>query len=108
VAADSLCYFGPLDAIFAGLFAALRPGGVCAFSLEELSDRVERGSPDPAMAPGADWGPAPLGRCAHCVESVRGLAAAAGFELRALRREILRRDGGLAVGGLIVVLARLR
>jgi predicted TPR repeat methyltransferase len=104
VAADSLCYFGALDSVFAGLFAALRPGGVCAFSLEELSDPVEDDAP--AAAAGADWNAGSLGRRLHRADRVKDLATAVGFELRALRREILRRDGGLEVGGLIVVLAR--
>ena len=37
VSADTLVYFGPLDAVAAAAASALRPGGVLVFTVEELS-----------------------------------------------------------------------
>ena len=40
-AADTLVYFGRLDEVFANAFAALRPGGCFAFTVERLADAVD-------------------------------------------------------------------
>jgi predicted TPR repeat methyltransferase len=97
VAADSLCYFGQLDGVLAGAHAALRPGGLFVFSVEELVD---------ARAPQIPWRLGPLGRYQHDAGALEAVAVAAGFTRLALRREILRHDRGTEIDGLILVLAR--
>jgi predicted TPR repeat methyltransferase len=61
IAADILIYFGDLTAILAATAAALRPGGLFAFSTESR--------------PGSGYRIQPSGRFAHAAEYVRNLAA---------------------------------
>jgi predicted TPR repeat methyltransferase/thioredoxin-like negative regulator of GroEL len=113
VAADSLCYFGTLDATLADAFEALRPGGVMIFSLDEWHGRSSDADETAAAETGAGnnavmWRKAALGRYAHDIQSVADLAARIGFELRGLHRETFRQERGVRVDGAIFVLARMR
>ena len=40
VSADTLCYFGPLDAVISAAADALKPGGLLAFTVEQAGDDV--------------------------------------------------------------------
>jgi predicted TPR repeat methyltransferase len=105
LAGDVLCYFGALDGILKDAYACLRPGvpgaaGLFLLSVEEL----------PAAEAGETargWRLGPLGRYAHSAEYVARTAEAAGFAVRTLRHDMLRREQDLPVPGLIVVLERL-
>jgi predicted TPR repeat methyltransferase len=90
--ADTLCYFGALEPVLAAAAGALRPGGRVVFTLENA---------------GQDAGPgfrlAPHGRYSHTKAYVRRCLAAAGLELRALEDDVLRKEGGKPVAGLMVL-----
>ena len=59
VSADTLVYFGPLDAVTAAAANALRPGGVLVFTVEELSGTAGK----------AGYSLSPNGRYRHSAES---------------------------------------
>jgi predicted TPR repeat methyltransferase len=127
ISADALCYFGELGAVMRGAFAALRPGGLFVFSVEELPDPAvpANDTADPAQAAGngrgamepvlaglargsgvaEPWRLGPLGRYAHRADAIAAIAEAAGFVIRARRREVMRHDRGMPVDGIIFVLA---
>lgn len=88
VAADVLCYFGMLDEVMATAGAALRPGGVIAFTVESLPDD------------GDDWSLALNGRYAHSPRYIT--AVMAGFEQVAVHPCVLRMEAGAQVSGLLV------
>lgn len=92
LSADTLCYFGPLEAVTGGARRALRTGGLLAFSVEEA---------------GADAGPGhvlnPNGRYAHSSGYVQRCLAGAGFGVLHIGPAVLRTEGGKPVNGLIVV-----
>jgi predicted TPR repeat methyltransferase len=92
VCADTLVYFGSLDEVLGAAGAALEPGGCLILSLEDA---------------GGDGEPAghllrPHGRYAHERSYVGGVLAAAGFERVEIASEILRREAGKPVAGLLV------
>lgn len=89
VAADVLCYFGVLDEVVTAAAAALRPGGVIAFTVESLPDAS------------GDWSLALTGRYAHSLRYVA--AAMSGFDHVEIDRCELRMEAGLPVPGLLVV-----
>jgi SAM-dependent methyltransferase len=80
VAADVLCYFGDLSAVFAQIRAVLMPGGCFACSLEASS---EPGS-------GAPFVLRPHGRYQHDRGYVEVMLTAAGFVAVRLTQAILR------------------
>lgn len=88
VAADVLCYFGVLDEVVTAAAAALRPGGVIAFTVESLADASD------------DWSLALTGRYAHSPRYVA--TAMAGFDDVAIDACELRMEAGLPVPGLLV------
>jgi predicted TPR repeat methyltransferase len=136
ISADALCYFGELEAVIRGAFAALQPGGLFVFSVEELpaprsvppshganengttghgghengaNDGANDGASRDATRDAATdkaWRLGPLGRYAHRADTLRALAVSAGFDILALRREVVRHDCGTMVHGLLVLLAR--
>jgi predicted TPR repeat methyltransferase len=123
ISADALCYFGELEAVIRGAFAVLQPGGMFVFSVEELAapgsvppaaglsenGAIESGANDGASRDATRnkaWRLGPLGRYAHRADALRALAASAGFDILALRREVVRHDCGTMVHGLLVLLAR--
>ncbi|MFC4729752.1 tetratricopeptide repeat protein [Coralloluteibacterium thermophilus] len=94
VSADTLVYFGELDAVAAAAFGALRPGGWLAFTVEALpadADRVELGV---------------SGRYRHGRAHVRRALASAGFEVVRLDAAELRKEAGEAVSGWVVLARR--
>lgn len=94
VAADVLCYLGDMRAPLEAIRAALAPGGIAAFSLEEGA------ADDPAYALGAAM------RYRHQAEAVQQLAEALAFETLALRRAVPRQEKGQDVAGLLFALRR--
>ena len=88
VSADTLCYFGALEEVFAAAAQALRPGGVLVFTLERLQQGVR-------FALNAH------GRYAHEEKYVHAALADAGFEVTP-GRGMLRMEGGVAVEGLVI------
>ena len=93
VAADVLVYFGDLDALFAQVRAALRPGGWFCFSTESLE----------AGALG-DFVLLPSNRYAHTLPYLQRLAAHHGFALVEAERAAVRSENGMDVIGNLLVL----
>jgi predicted TPR repeat methyltransferase len=91
VTADTLVYFGGLEAVAHAAAGALRPGGLMIFTVEESVDPART---DPYMIQ-------PHGRFCHRVEYVEGVLRDAGLEPHIDRGE-LRKESGLPVPGLIV------
>ncbi|MCS0627987.1 tetratricopeptide repeat protein [Telluria mixta] len=90
VAADVLVYLGDLSPLFARVRRALRAGGLFAFSCEALDD-------------GRDHAILPSNRFAHALDYVTRTARAAGFDVVATERAVLRQDHGRDVGGHLVL-----
>ena len=88
VSADTLVYFGPLDAVAVAVEQALRPGGRLVFTVEELD--------------GAGYSLAASGRYRHAREYVSAVLADAGLRPEIVRAE-LRLEGGEPVAGLVVL-----
>src|SRR5678815_3810930 len=81
VSADTLCYFGPLETVFAAARQCLRPGGWLVFTVEAL--------PDDARQPHRLQS---NGRYAHHQAYLREALAAAGFVGAVLEHERLRME----------------
>jgi predicted TPR repeat methyltransferase len=96
VLADTLCYFGPLEAFAQVAASALRPDGVLIFTVEALPAEVSQ-----------DFRMDTSSRYQHAGRYVDRVLAAAGFELLARSAETLRMESVDPVAG-FVVSARLR
>lgn len=93
VSADTLCYFGRLDAFAEAAFASLRPGGRLVFTVESHDGDV----------------PFQLlhhGRYSHGRAYVSGTLSAAGFGAVQLQPETLRHEAGEPVRGWLVTAVR--
>jgi predicted TPR repeat methyltransferase len=90
VTADTLVYFGELDAVIAAAAAALRPGGVFAFTLEEMMGETH----------GA-YRLEPHGRYSHAAAAVEAQLVGQGMQCSIARAE-LRKEAGMPVAGLVV------
>jgi predicted TPR repeat methyltransferase len=90
LSADTLCYFGDLEAFAAAARSALRPGGALVFTVERLA---------PEDAP---YRLLPSGRYAHSEAYLRSCLAGAGLEVAALAEDVLRSEAGRPVQGLVV------
>jgi len=91
VSADTLVYFGPLEAVTAAAAGALRAGGQFVFTVEELTDT--------GIACG--YTISPHGRYSHSRGYVTSTLAAAGFVPEIANAE-LRLEAGTPVAGLVV------
>lgn len=91
-AADVFMYVGTLDAVFAQVAQALKPGGLFVFSVEasDGDDLILRESR----------------RYAHAQGYVETELAKAGLSLGSIAREVIRQDRGEAIEGLVVVASR--
>jgi len=92
VSADTLCYFGALEAFAAAARAALRGAGLLVFTVEALS-------------PGEGAPPFRLhehGRYSHRLGYVEATLLGAGFELLGVESVVLRMEAGLPVDGLMI------
>jgi predicted TPR repeat methyltransferase len=94
LAADVFIYVGALEPVFEALDAALAPGGVFCFSVEEAAENV------------ADFELRASLRYAHAQAYLRRLAAAHGYAVAALQRAPVRSDQRGEIAGLYLALAR--
>jgi predicted TPR repeat methyltransferase len=93
LATDVFIYIGELTSIFRGVARVLGPDGLFGFSIETL----EAGSFQLRSG----------GRYAHSLAYLRSLGVEAGFRERVAQPLELRREGGLPVQGVLVLLERL-
>lgn len=94
LSADTLVYFGQLDAVAVAAAAALKYGGRFIFTVEELTrDGVEA------------WSLAPHGRFNHSARYVEQTLSSADLVSTIVRAE-LRMESGLPVPGLVVTAAK--
>ncbi len=94
--ADTLCYFGPLETAVASAHAALRTGAWLVFSVEH--DDVQT-SPHRLQH---------HGRYAHRRDYVESVLANAGYGQVQVREDVLRKELGEPVNGLVVAARRMR
>lgn len=92
VSADTLVYFGPLEAALRAACDALRPGGILGFTVEVL----------PEESPSADYRINPHGRYSHSRAYLSRALTAAAFTVMAMEPANLRKEGGNPVAGLVV------
>ena len=90
--ADTLVYFGELGDVLTAAAGALRENGVLVFSLEDGGDG----------ASGTGFQLQPHGRYCHAEAYVRAALAHVGLGVSALTRDVVRKEGGTPVAGLIV------
>jgi predicted TPR repeat methyltransferase len=95
VSADTLVYFGDLGEVAAAAHAALRPGGMFVFTLEELV--ADDGARDTRLEP--------HGRYVHSRRYAERLLREAGFGVEVVHAE-LRMESGVPVKGLVIRAAR--
>ena len=96
VSADTLCYFGSIEAALSGAARALRPGGLLVFTVEKAGELVR------------EYELHPSGRYSHAEHYVLEGLARAMLTLLEIEPAVLRREGGREVGGLLVSARRLR
>ena len=96
LAADVFVYVGDLAPVFGQVGAALRAGGLFAFSVETGKDE------------GDGYAITPSNRYAHAPDYVRATARAAGFELLEMSPAVLRREHETDVPGQLVLLRAIR
>jgi predicted TPR repeat methyltransferase len=94
--ADTLIYFGALQAAFDAARQALKPGGLLAFTLEA----------DQGVEPDTGYRLNPHGRYSHTQEYVRRALQQTHLQLVSLKPETLRMELGEPVVGLVVVAVR--
>jgi len=94
VSADTLCYFGVLDAAIGAAAASLRSGGHLVFTVEQTLPECL------AQAPAFKLHG--HGRYSHAESYVRQTLAAAGLEIREISTVALRNENKKPVGGLLV------
>lgn len=99
VSADTLVYFGALEAVLAAAAGALRPGGALIFSVERVADELvgEAGHQLDSH-----------GRYQHSERYLRDSLQAAGLLAVELVPEVLRIEAGAPVDGLVVTALRAR
>ena len=94
LAADVFIYIGDLAPVFAGVRRVLAPGGQFVFSVEAADDEA-------AVQLGAQL------RYRHGEAALRALADAHGFEVHAVRQQVLRHEQQKPISGLLLRLSRL-
>ena len=92
IAADVLCYFGDLAAVFDAACGAIKPGGLFAFTVETIEAE--------------GWLLLPTGRYAHAQSYVAERAQQAGFSLAESKAAILRTQSGAPVEGRVWLLQK--
>jgi predicted TPR repeat methyltransferase len=94
LAADVLIYIGDIGQMVHEVARVLRPGGRCAFSIEQPSQACESYRLEPS------------GRYAHALAYVRGLALGSGLEERSCRDVAIRKHGAQALPGQLLLLQK--
>jgi predicted TPR repeat methyltransferase len=92
VSADVLNYIGDITPLAQAAYLALRPGGVCAVSIESLNDDV-----------GSPFLLAPNGRYQHTSQYVHEIFTNAGFVVDPLQKTSVRVEYGIPVNAWIVI-----
>jgi predicted TPR repeat methyltransferase len=95
LSADTLCYFGALEAFAMAASAALVPGGVLVFSVEAMKE-------DEA----GDYRLQPNGRFRHNGDYIDRVLAGAGFDVKSRTSGVLRTEVRQPVTGWIVTARR--
>jgi predicted TPR repeat methyltransferase len=98
LAADVFVYIGDLAPVFGRVRAALRAGGLFAFSVESSE----------GVGDGDGYAITPSNRYAHAPAYVQATARAAGFELLEMSPAVLRREHDADVPGQLVLLRATR
>ncbi|WP_319525608.1 tetratricopeptide repeat protein [uncultured Desulfosarcina sp.] len=96
VSADTLCYFGELQTVFAAAGVALKKNGHFIFTVE-LADDLQAGE-------NGNYRILPQGRYAHTESYLRQTARQFGLAPLRVQREVLRQEMGRPVKGLVVTL----
>lgn len=96
--ADTLVYFGTLEAVLRAAHNALRPGGILAFTVEAI----------PEDDSAADYRINPHGRYSHRRDYVRRLLLDIGYGPISMEDAVLRKEGGVPVAGLVVTCKKAR
>jgi len=91
ICADTLCYFGELEEVLTHTAAAMRRNGVFICSFEEKKEGEQ------------PWKLNPHGRYSHRESYVQSSFSSAGLRVDEVRHEVLRRECGQPVAGLIYV-----
>jgi predicted TPR repeat methyltransferase len=91
--ADTLCYFGRLEAVMAAAAKALRPGGYFIFTLEKT----------PPTKNAVNFTLEHSGRYTHTEPYARSVIAGAGMEVTKLTCKALRKELFVPVEGMVVV-----
>jgi predicted TPR repeat methyltransferase len=94
VAADVLIYIGDLDQLMREVARVLRPGGWFAFSIEQPSEACDTYRLEPS------------GRYSHSLAYVKGRAGGYGLAERSRQDVVIRKHGGLALPGQLLVLQK--
>jgi predicted TPR repeat methyltransferase len=92
ISADTLVYFGALEELASTARTTVRPGGILAFTLEQLTD-------DNASS----YRIQPHGRYAHRLEYVQQTLQDGGFNTVEKREVVLRKERGQDVQGYLIV-----
>ncbi|MEM6661330.1 MAG: tetratricopeptide repeat protein [Pseudomonadota bacterium] len=100
LAADTLCYFGPLEEVLAELNRVMKPGAALIATVEE-----EEGGTGSGDAPG-DYALHTHGRYSHSLDYIRRSSEGAGMSLVNHSTRVLRREVGEDVDGLIITIER--
>lgn len=91
VSADTLCYFGDLSAFAAAAAGSLRPGGCLVFTVERAGDDQSAG-----------FRLSPFGRYVHRRDYVLSSLSERGFAATGARPDVLRKESGESVHGLVI------
>jgi predicted TPR repeat methyltransferase len=92
VSADTLVYFGALERVIGAAALALRSAGNLIFTVEDAGE----------IGSAAGYRIQPHGRYAHARDYVERVIVDAALELMAVEPEILRKEAGKPVAGLLV------
>ncbi|HEX8873401.1 MAG TPA: tetratricopeptide repeat protein [Nitrosospira sp.] len=96
VSADTLVYFGSLEALLDAAHEALQDNGLMIFTVEAITDEVKEAIGDPGYRIN------PHGRYSHSSGYLRQALTAAGFTILGVEPEVLRTEGGNPVAGFVV------
>lgn len=96
VSGDTLCYFGKLEPVLAGIARCLLPGGHLVFTVEALESEVED----------TPFDLQPSGRYRHSESYLQQCLERAGLTVLEIARESFRKERGYAVPGLLVTAVR--